>query len=89
VIDAFATEHEIYPKRGYGLRAMSELNRRKRFQVQLRHEEIRAVDDWRFARKMPSRAAAIRELLRLGLAAEEAPAEDNGKSSKRRRASPA
>jgi len=45
VIDGFATEHEIYPKRGYGVRAMSELNRRKRFQIQLRHEEIKAVDD--------------------------------------------
>jgi hypothetical protein len=36
----------------------------------LNPEEIRAVDDWRFERRMPSRAAAVRELLRLGLAAE-------------------
>ena len=27
-------------------------------------------DDWRFAKRMPSRAAAIRELLKRGLAAE-------------------
>jgi hypothetical protein len=28
------------------------------------------LDDWRFTRRMPSRAAAVRELLRRGLAAE-------------------
>ena len=33
-------------------------------------EELKALDDWRFGRRMPSRAAAVRELLRLGLAAE-------------------
>jgi hypothetical protein len=33
-------------------------------------EELTAIDDWRFAKRMPSRASAIRELLRLGLAAE-------------------
>jgi hypothetical protein len=32
--------------------------------------ELRALDDWRFQRRMPSRAAAIRELLKRGLAAE-------------------
>jgi hypothetical protein len=32
--------------------------------------ERAAIDDWRFARQMPSRAAAIRELLKRGLAAE-------------------
>jgi hypothetical protein len=33
-------------------------------------DELTALDDWRFARRMPSRAAAIRELLKRGLAAE-------------------
>ena len=33
-------------------------------------EELQALDDFRFKQRMPSRAAAIRELLRLGLAAE-------------------
>jgi hypothetical protein len=33
-------------------------------------EELNALDDWRFGRRMPSRAAAVRELLRRGLAAE-------------------
>ena len=30
-------------------------------------EELVAVDDFRFAHRMPSRASAVRELLRLGL----------------------
>lgn len=36
----------------------------------LTDEELRVLDDWRFERRMPSRAAAIRELLRRGLAVE-------------------
>ena len=31
--------------------------------------ELKALDDFRYANRMPSRAAAIRELLRRGLAA--------------------
>jgi hypothetical protein len=49
---------------------MSELNRPDRLQIMLTPEEISVLDDWRFAHRMPSRAAAIRELLRLGLAVE-------------------
>jgi len=33
-------------------------------------QELRALDDWRFKSRMPSRAAAIRELLKRGLAGE-------------------
>jgi hypothetical protein len=33
-------------------------------------DELMALDDWRFAQRMPSRAAAVRELLRRGLATE-------------------
>lgn len=33
-------------------------------------EENQAVDDFWFAQRLPSRAAAVRELLRLGLNAE-------------------
>jgi hypothetical protein len=33
-------------------------------------DELSAVDGWRFSRHMPSRAAAVRELLRRGLSAE-------------------
>jgi hypothetical protein len=49
---------------------MGELNRGERLQIMLTAEELKAVDDWRFARRMPSRASAIRELLKRGLAAE-------------------
>lgn len=31
--------------------------------------ELKAIDEWRFEHRMPTRAAAIRELLRRGLLA--------------------
>jgi hypothetical protein len=49
---------------------MSEQGRDERLQIMLTQEELAALDDWRFDRRMPSRAAAVRELLRLGLSAE-------------------
>lgn len=49
---------------------MGELNRGEQLQIMLTPEELRIVDTWRFARRMPSRAAAIRELLKRGIAAE-------------------
>jgi hypothetical protein len=49
---------------------MSDQGRGERLQVMLTEEELAALDDWRFNQRMPSRAAAIRELLRRGLAAE-------------------
>lgn len=44
--------------------------RGERLQIMLTREELAALDQWRFSRHMPSRAAAIRELLRRGLSAE-------------------
>lgn len=44
--------------------------RGERLQIMLTAGELVALDDWRFARRMPSRAAAVRELLKRGLAAE-------------------
>jgi hypothetical protein len=56
-------------------------SREERLQIMLMDEELRALDDWRFSRRMPSRAAAVRELLRRGLAAEGfATADGNDKS---------
>jgi hypothetical protein len=46
------------------------LGRAERLQIMLTADELAAVDDWRFVRRMPSRAAAIRELLKRGLIAE-------------------
>ena len=44
--------------------------RGERLQIMLSAEELVALDDFRFKAKMPSRAAAIRELLKRGLAAD-------------------
>lgn len=41
--------------------------RGERLQVMLSPQELAAVDDFRFKHRMPTRAAAVRELLRLGL----------------------
>jgi|SoimicMinimDraft_4_1059732.scaffolds.fasta_scaffold54807_2 hypothetical protein len=49
---------------------MGELNRGERLQIMLMPEELRIIDTWRFAKRMPSRAAAIRELLKRGMAVE-------------------
>ena len=49
---------------------MSGLTRETRLQVMLTEDELRALDDWRFKFRLPSRASAIRELLKRGLAAE-------------------
>jgi hypothetical protein len=49
---------------------MSDLTREQRLQIMLTEEELAAIDDWRFDRRMPTRAAAVRELLKRGLAAE-------------------
>lgn len=47
---------------------MSNEMRGERLQVMLSPEELAAVDDFRFKHRMPTRAAAVRELLKLGLA---------------------
>lgn len=60
---------------------MTDLTRDERLQIMLTQEELRALDDWRFSRRMPSRAAAVRELLRLGLAAEGISLADQGRKS--------
>jgi hypothetical protein len=41
--------------------------RGERLQVMLSPDELTAVDDFRFKHRMPTRAAAVRELLKLGL----------------------
>ncbi|MHC2254228.1 hypothetical protein ACVILK_003920 [Bradyrhizobium embrapense] len=46
---------------------MNEL-RAERLQVMLSPDELSALDDFRFKHRMPTRAAAVRELLKLGLA---------------------
>jgi hypothetical protein len=50
--------------------AQSTRQRAERLQIMLDPEELAAVDDFRLAKRMPSRASAVRELLKRGLAAE-------------------
>jgi hypothetical protein len=44
------------------------LARELRLQIMLSPQELKAVDNFRFEHRMPSRAAAVRELLRHGIA---------------------
>jgi hypothetical protein len=43
------------------------LARIERLQIMLSAEELKALDSFRFRHRMPSRAAAVRQLFRLGL----------------------
>jgi hypothetical protein len=43
--------------------------RGERLQIMLSPEELSAIDDFRFKHRMPTRAAAVRELVGMGLAA--------------------
>ena len=49
---------------------MNDITREERLQIMLTRKELEALDTWRFSARMPSRASAIRELLKRGLAAE-------------------
>jgi hypothetical protein len=53
--------------------------RGERLQIMLSPEELTALDDYRFKHRMPTRAAAVRELLRLGLTV--APTDGDGRKS--------
>jgi hypothetical protein len=53
--------------------------RGERLQIMLSPEELTAFDDFRFRHRMPTRAATVRELLRLGLTA--APTDGDGRKS--------
>jgi hypothetical protein len=46
---------------------MVDPNREQRLQIMLTRQELEALDSWRFTARMPSRAAAVRELLKRGL----------------------
>jgi hypothetical protein len=43
--------------------------RQARLEIKLNSAELTALDDWRFAMRMPSRVEAIRALLRRGMLA--------------------
>ena len=55
--------------------------RTERLQIMLADVELQAIDDWRYDNRIPTRAAAIRELLRRGMAADDLPApEENAET---------
>jgi len=60
----------------------NELKRKIRLSVELTQEELAAIDDFRFAARSPSRAAAARELLKCGMASRE-PGRPAGKRQRR------
>ena len=53
--------------------------RDERLQIMLSPEELTLLDDFRFKHRMPTRAAAVRELLRLGLTV--SPTDGDGQKS--------
>jgi hypothetical protein len=55
--------------------------RTERLQVIMDAEELAMIDDFRFKSRMPSRAAAARELLRRGLASAEWRKGDTGQAA--------
>ena len=58
------------------------LVREERLQIMLAPDELKAIDTFRFSHRMPSRAAAVRELLRHGLEAVGAVIENTGITSR-------
>ena len=66
-------------KSGNGERS---LEREVRLQIMLSPQELKAIDNFRFEHRMPSRAAAVRELLRHGIASAGTVRENAGVKSK-------
>jgi hypothetical protein len=63
-------------------KTMAQLTRGERLQIMLTQAELEALDDWRFSKRMPSRASAVRELLHRGLKAEGFDVADAGSKSR-------
>ena len=61
---------------------MGVINREERLQIMLNPAELKLIDNWRFMKRMPSRASAVLELLKRGLAAEGFDAAEDGSQSK-------
>jgi hypothetical protein len=61
---------------------MGQLTRGERLQIMVTLKELRAIDTWRFKKRMPSRASALRELLKRGLIAEGFMEAEEGQKSK-------
>jgi hypothetical protein len=77
-------EFAVFTHSGYGTEGTmtEESARGERLQIMLTPEELEALDNWRFQKRMPSRAAAVRELLKRGLSAEGFDMADGGNKSR-------
>jgi hypothetical protein len=60
---------------------MTGRERGERLQIMLSGDELVALDDFRFKNRMPSRASAIREILRRGLGVTDGSAAGAGSKS--------
>ena len=65
-----------------GEETMGVVSRPDRLQVMLNPAELKMIDNWRFLKRMPSRASAVRELLKRGLVAEGFEVAEDGSHSK-------
>ena len=63
------------------MRKNGNLARGERLQIMLSPDELAVVDDFRFKQRMPSRAAAVRELFKLGLSNVRRPSAQAGQKS--------
>jgi hypothetical protein len=70
------------PAKNGGNRKRVADKRLSRLQVMLSTDELDALDNFRFDKRMPSRASAIREILRRGLSADGFSIATNGSASK-------
>lgn len=61
---------------------MGVVNRPERLQVMLKPAELKMIDNWRFSKRMPSRASAVRELLKRGLLGDGFEVAEEGSHSK-------
>jgi len=62
--------------------AVGVIKRPERLQIMLNPSELKLIEDWRFLKRMPSRASAVRELLKRGLIAEGFDLAEDGSQSK-------
>jgi hypothetical protein len=65
----FEAKLKKIPKRPKNSSKGARRDRTERLQVLLPADELAAIDEFRFQARMPTRAAAVRELLRRGLIA--------------------
>jgi hypothetical protein len=55
--------------------------REERLQIMLSPEELEALDTFRFQHRLPSRAAAVRELLQRGMQSSQTMSDGDGRKS--------